>query len=159
MAFATGRCMCDGFMRIPFNVDDVTTMVRHVYADRVKFHNGDDEIADGISVHLLGGHSDGLQVVKVATARGPVVLASDATHLYANINRGLPFPVVVNVGDVMEGWDIVHRLAGDMDHVIPGHDPKVCALYRRASDVVDAFALHLPPAQSAADVEARGLYG
>jgi hypothetical protein len=49
---------------------------------------------------------------------------------------------------LMEGWNFVRRLAGDMDHVIPGHDLKVCALYPRASDTVDAFALHLPPAQS-----------
>src|SRR5205807_9320814 len=33
------------------------------------------------------GHSDGLQVVRVDTARGPVVLASDAAHYYANLQR------------------------------------------------------------------------
>ena len=78
MAYATGRCMCHGGLRYPFSVNDVTLMVRHVYGERVTFHNGDGEIAPDVTVHHVGGHSDGLQVVRVNTARGPVVLASDA---------------------------------------------------------------------------------
>ena len=44
-----------------------------LYADRVEFHDVDGEIAPGVTVHRVGGHSDGLQVVRVETARGPVV--------------------------------------------------------------------------------------
>ena len=69
MSYATGRCMCNGMLRHPFSVEHVTTMVRHVYGERVTFHSGDGEIAPGVTVHRVGGHSDGLQVVKVETAR------------------------------------------------------------------------------------------
>src|SRR5271170_1098741 len=47
------------------------------YAGRVRFHDGDAELAPGVSLHLIGGHTMGLQVVRVATRRGWVVVASD----------------------------------------------------------------------------------
>ena len=150
MSYATGRCMCHGQLRHPFSVEDVTLMVRHVYSERVTFHAGDGEVAPGVTLHRVGGHSDGLQVVRVNTARGPVVLASDAAHFYANINGRNPFPIVYNIGDMFEGWETVRRLAGHPDRIIPGHDPKVTELYPRVSDKVDAYALHVAPATSSA---------
>ncbi len=148
MSYATGRCMCNGLLRHPFSVEHVTLMVRHVYGERVTFHSGDGEVAPGVTVHRVGGHSDGLQVVRVETARGPVVLASDAAHYYANLHKRSPFPIVYNVGDMAMGWEIVERLAGHPDRFIPGHDPIVSEIYPRASDKVDAFALHLAPSRS-----------
>ena len=64
MQFATGRCMCHEPMRHAFDVEDVVGMVRSVYAGRVRFHAGDAQLAPGISVHLIGGHTMGLQVVR-----------------------------------------------------------------------------------------------
>jgi glyoxylase-like metal-dependent hydrolase (beta-lactamase superfamily II) len=148
MSYATGRCMCFGALRHPFSVEHVTLMVRHVFSERVTFHSGDGEVAPGVTLHRVGGHSDGLQVVRVETARGPVVLASDAAHYYGNLHRRSPFPIVYNVGDMCVGWEIVERLAGHPDRIIPGHDPIVSEIYPRASDKVDAFALHLPPSRS-----------
>ncbi|MGH6740696.1 MAG: N-acyl homoserine lactonase family protein, partial [Bradyrhizobium sp.] len=148
MAYATGRCMCNGLLRHPFTVEHVTQMVRHVYGERVTFHAGEGEIAPDVTVHRVGGHSDGLQVVRVETERGPVVLASDAAHYYANLHRRSPFPIVYNVGDMATGWETVERLAGHPDRFIPGHDPIVCEIYPRASDKVDAFALHKAPSRS-----------
>ena len=132
--------MCHGLLRHPFSVEHVTLMVRHVFNERVTFHNGDGEVAPGVTLHRVGGHSDGLQVVRVETARGPVVLASDASHYYGNMHRRSPFPIIYNVGDMFEGWDIAQRLAGHPDRVIPGHDPIVTEIYPRASDKMDAFA-------------------
>jgi glyoxylase-like metal-dependent hydrolase (beta-lactamase superfamily II) len=148
MSYATGRCMCHGLLRHPFSVEHVTLMVRHVFSERVTFHSGDGEVAPGVTLHRVGGHSDGLQVVRVETARGPVVLASDASHYYANMHRRSPFPILYNLGDMFEGWDIVAQLAGHPDRVIPGHDPIVTEIYPRASDKVDAYSLHLEPSRS-----------
>jgi glyoxylase-like metal-dependent hydrolase (beta-lactamase superfamily II) len=148
MSYATGRCMCHGLLRHPFSAEDVTLMVRHVFSDRVVFHNGDGEIASGVTLHHVGGHSDGLQVVRVNTERGPVVIASDASHYYGNMHRRNPFPIVYNLGDMMEGWKAVEHLAGHPDRVIPGHDPMVRDLYPNASDAVDVVALHKKPKRS-----------
>jgi glyoxylase-like metal-dependent hydrolase (beta-lactamase superfamily II) len=151
MSYATGRCMCHGLLRHPFSVEHVTLMVRHVFSERVTFHSGDGEVAPGVTLHRVGGHSDGLQVVRVETARGPVVLASDASHYYANMHRRSPFPILYNLGDMFEGWNTVERLAGHPDRVIPGHDPIVTEIYPRASDKVDAYSLHLQPSRSFAE--------
>ena len=148
MSYATGRCMCHGVLRHPFSVEHVTLMVRHVFGERVSFQSGDGEVAPGVTLHRVGGHSDGLQVVRVETARGPVVLASDASHYYANMHRRSPFPILYNLGDMYEGWDIVARLAGHPDRVIPGHDPIVTEIYPRASEKVDAYSLHMQPSRS-----------
>lgn len=129
MAFCTGRCMCHPTLRHSFDADDVTVMVRRLYEGRVQFHDGTSEIAPGITVHLVGGHTNGLQIVRVKTARGHVVLASDASHLYANMDQARPFPTVYNVGDMLEGHATARRLAESPDHVIPGHDPEVLTRY------------------------------
>ena len=97
MAYATGRCMCHRALRLPFEVDDVVAMVRKVFAGRAAFHDGEDEIVPGVTVHHIGGHSKGLQSVRVKTKRGYVVLAADASHLYAHMDGGRVFPLTYNV--------------------------------------------------------------
>jgi len=102
MAYATGPCMCHAHLRHPFTAEHVCDMVKNVYSGRVVFHDGDTEIAPGISLHKLGGHSRGLQCVRVATATGPVVLASDASHFYENFEKGKVFPITIDIADVLE---------------------------------------------------------
>lgn len=129
MAYATGPCMCHQYMRFPFTADHVCEMVKNVYSGRVIFHDGDAEIAPGVSVHKIGGHSRGLQSVKVDTAIGPVVLASDAAHYYETFEQAKPFVLVADVEDMLKGYGTLQRLAGSPRRVIPGHDPLVMKRY------------------------------
>jgi glyoxylase-like metal-dependent hydrolase (beta-lactamase superfamily II) len=145
MAFCTGRCMCHRLMRDSFDIEQVTTAIRHVYADRVKFHNGTSELAPGITLHLVGGHSGGMQIVRVWTARGWLVLASDAAHLWYNIRRRSPFVVVHDMGKLAEGWDLCERLADGPDHIIPGHDPEVLRRFPKVPHDPEIVQLHLAP--------------
>jgi glyoxylase-like metal-dependent hydrolase (beta-lactamase superfamily II) len=146
MAFCTGRCMCHRVLRDTFEVDHVVAAVRRVHDGRVRFHDGAADLAPGISLHLVGGHSGGLQIVRVRTARGWVVLASDATHFWANIRKRSPFPIVVDMARMLEGYDIVESLADGPDHIIPGHDPLVLSRFIRAPGQDDVVRLDLPPA-------------
>jgi glyoxylase-like metal-dependent hydrolase (beta-lactamase superfamily II) len=147
MAFATGRCMCHARLRGAFAVEDVVTMVRRVYAGRVHFVDGDAELCPGISVHLVPGHTRGLQCVRVATARGNVVLASDAAHFFANMELENPFPIVVDMGAMMDSWQRLRELADGPDHIVPGHDPLVMTLYPPVRNAeVQAVCLHETPA-------------
>jgi len=129
MAYCTGRCMCHGELRMAFEPGDVAAMVHRLFEGRLRFHDGASELAPGVTVHHIGGHTDGLQVVRVRTGRGWVVLASDASHLYANMEQARPYPIVYNVGDMLEGFEKVRRLAESPDHIIPGHDPLVLTRY------------------------------
>lgn len=143
MAYSTGRCLCHAHIRVPFEVDDVTAMVRKVFTDRVTFHDGADELAPGLTVHHVGGHSKGLQCVRVKTRRGHVVLASDATHLYAHINEGRVFPVTYSVAETLEGYTTIKRLADSLDHIIPGHDPEVLKRYPAAAPGLEDWVVRV----------------
>jgi glyoxylase-like metal-dependent hydrolase (beta-lactamase superfamily II) len=132
MQYCTGRCMCHPALRMPFDRDDVVAMVGRVFEGRVRFHDGDDELAPGITLHRIGGHTMGIQVVRVRTRRGWVVLASDASHLYANMEEGRPFPIVHNVAEMLEGHVRLRRLASSPAHIVPGHDPLVLRRYPAA---------------------------
>jgi glyoxylase-like metal-dependent hydrolase (beta-lactamase superfamily II) len=129
MRFATGRHMAEPRHAGAFDVDDVVGMVRRAYAGRVRFHDGDAELVPGISLHLIGGHTMGLQVVRVHTRRGWVVLASDASHYYANLEQERPYPIVWSEPDMREGYGKVRSLADSPGHIIPGHDPLVLERY------------------------------
>jgi hypothetical protein len=63
-------------MRWPFIAEHVCEVVRNLYSGRVIFYDGDSQIAPGITLHKIGGHSPGLQSLTVMTANGVVVLAS-----------------------------------------------------------------------------------
>ena len=143
MAYCTGRCMCHAFQRAPFDLGDVQAMVGRVFEGRARFYDGPGELAPGLEVHLLGGHSMGLQVVRVRTRRGWVVLASDASHFYANMEQGRPFPIAASITDTLEGYDALKRLASSPAHVVPGHDPLVLERYPAASPGLEGVAVRL----------------
>jgi glyoxylase-like metal-dependent hydrolase (beta-lactamase superfamily II) len=148
MAFATGRCMCHAALRAPFDLENALEMVRLVYSEKAVFHEGDAELAPGLTLHRVGGHSAGLQILRVSTRRGWVVLASDASHLYANFEQRRPFPIVYNVAETLESFNLLHRLADSPDHIVPGHDPLVMKYYPAAKPELDGVVVRLDVAPS-----------
>lgn len=129
MAYATGPCMCHDTLRMPFTADHICQAVQHIYSGRVVFHDGDSRIADGVTVHCVGGHSRGLQVVRAKTESGWLCLASDATHFYENVFSGKPFPIVVDLENMLSGFARLQELASDRRLIVPGHDPLVMELF------------------------------
>ena len=151
MQYVTGRHMKHNIFRRPYQIDHVAGMIRLVYQNRVVFHNGDagnaSEVAPGISVHHIGGHTMGLQSVRVHTARGWVVLASDASHYYEHFEQDRCYPLVYHLGEMLEGFATLRRLADSPQHIIPGHDPLVFKRYPAVSPELAGIAarLDLPP--------------
>jgi glyoxylase-like metal-dependent hydrolase (beta-lactamase superfamily II) len=149
MAYCTGRCMCHPLLRAPYDAEDVTAMVRKVFAGRVVFHETTSELAPNLTLHHVGGHSRGLQIVRVLTRRGWVVLAADASHYYANMDRGTPYPILDSLSDVLEGFDTMRRLASSENHIVPGHDPLVLRRYPLAiPGLTDIVRLDVEPTHS-----------
>ena len=143
MAYATGRCMCHAVLKAPFEEQDIVAMIRKVFASRVVFHDGVDEIAPGITVHKIGGHSKGLQCVRVKTRRGYVVIASDTAHLYNHFEQRRIFPTTYNLAEVLEGYDQLRKLATSTAHIIPGHDPEVLKRYPAAKSGLEGWIVRL----------------
>ncbi|MBV9749340.1 MAG: N-acyl homoserine lactonase family protein [Acetobacteraceae bacterium] len=145
--FAVGRHMRHAQMRHVFEVEDVVGIVRLNYAGRVRLYDGVVELAPGITLHPAPGHSAALQFVRVNTRRGPVVLASDASHFYENMQAGRPFPICISVADSLDSYERVRAAAPSPDHVIPGHDPLVMQRYPAPRPDLEGIAVRLdvPP--------------
>lgn len=133
MAFATGPCMCHDTLRMPFTAGHVCEAVTRLYQGKLTFHDGDAEIAEGVTVHCVGGHSRGLQAVRVQTKAGWMVLASDAAHFYENLWLRKPFPIVIDLEDMLEGFHRLEKLASSRELIVPGHDPLVSRVFARST--------------------------
>jgi glyoxylase-like metal-dependent hydrolase (beta-lactamase superfamily II) len=143
MAFATGRHMRYPFFGHGFELEDVLGMVRLNFRRRVEFYDGDGELAPGVTLHLAPGHTAGLQVVRVHTRRGNVVLASDSSHFYENLQSNRPFVAAVDLGAVLDSFRKVERLAESRRHIVPGHDPLVMRRYSSPSSALQDIVVRL----------------
>ena len=143
MAFWTGRYAGRDHFRTLVEVDDIAYLVRENFEGRLRFVAGSEEIVPGIEVHRTGGHSAGLQVVRVKTARGSVVLASDATHFYANIEQDRPYSIVSDLPRMYGAFDLVHALADSSAHLVPGHDPLVMERFPAAGKKLEGVVVRI----------------
>ncbi|GAA2213998.1 N-acyl homoserine lactonase family protein [Nonomuraea monospora] len=116
------------------NDDDLAHLTAARKDGRALVVDGDAFVTPGLSVHLVGGHTAGMQVVRVATARGHVVLASDASHFYENLESDRPFPILHSMPGMYGAFDRIRELADDPGLVVAGHDPLV----------LERFPLHTP---------------
>jgi glyoxylase-like metal-dependent hydrolase (beta-lactamase superfamily II) len=145
IAYCTGRSMTQRYLSAPYDAENVVDMVRRVFAGQVVFHRGDATLHPGITLHRLPGHTPGLQAVRVQTDRGPVLLASDAAHFWANLERETPFPIVVDIPEYLDSLRALRALAPSLDHIIPGHDPQVLERFPNVPGVAGVARVDLPP--------------
>ncbi len=134
MAFYTGRNASLGAFRHSVEVDDVCAMLRLNYERRLSFVDGSREIVPGVSVHHVGGHTAGMQIVTVAHARGQAVVASDASHYYRNFAERIPFNTLNDLPRMYEAFTKIRELASSEDLVLPGHDPLVLERLKKVGD-------------------------
>lgn len=109
---------------------------------RVAFFEDRLDLAPGIEVIRLGGHTPGQAVVIVQTSAGPVLLASDAVHYLEEYDADLPFVSVANLVDMYSGFDRIRELeqAGTVRHVVPGHDPGTLERFEPYGAPLEGFA-------------------
>ena len=143
MHYAVGRHMRYRQLACSFEPDDVCGIVRLNFAGRVVYHNGPAEVLPGISIVPTGGHSAGLQFVKVNTRRGVVVLASDVTHFYENMESYRPFTTAFHVGEMLEAFDTLRAHAASAELIVPGHDPLVMRRYPAPSAELEGIVVRL----------------
>jgi glyoxylase-like metal-dependent hydrolase (beta-lactamase superfamily II) len=146
MIHVTGRDMTHPQFRLAYHPDDVKALVDLLYAGRMVFHDGDVTLAPGLEFILVGGHARGQAILRVHTKRGWIVLASDAVHVFEEVDDERPFAVFYDLMRMLEGYRRINRLAGSRDHVIPGHDARVTEAYPSLPGHEHRFLLlHEPP--------------
>ncbi len=87
--------------------------------DRLVVIDGDYELADGIRLLKIGGHTPGCMVTLVDTEIGTVCLTSDVMYNYRNLQLNWPMGSYWNLQELMKGYDRIHR---ESSIIIPQHD-------------------------------------
>ncbi len=101
-------------------------------------------VAAGVGVLEVGGHTPGQLVVLARTADGEAVLASDALHYYDEARLDRPFAQVTDLPAMYRGFELLRGLAaGPSRYLVAGHDPEVMRRF--------------PPLAKAADTGTAGL--
>jgi glyoxylase-like metal-dependent hydrolase (beta-lactamase superfamily II) len=130
IAFWTGKWGRSPAFRQSANVESLASLVTVTYANRVRVVHGEREVLPGLKVHRVGGHTAGLQIVTVQTARGTVVLTSDASHFYRNVETRQPVQIMTNLPEMLEAFETIHELAGPEKLIVAGHDPQVAERFK-----------------------------
>src|SRR5215470_7734031 len=130
VAFWTGRYGSMPAFRGSANVRALADLVTLNYENRIRIVEGDQEVLPGIRVHRVGGHTAGLQIVTVETARGPVVLTSDASHFYRNVETRQPVQIITSLPEMLEAFETIYALAGADRLIVAGHDPEVAERFK-----------------------------
>jgi glyoxylase-like metal-dependent hydrolase (beta-lactamase superfamily II) len=147
LEYATGPAMRHDRLNHFFEVDDIVAVVRRLFAGTVTLAEGDHDLEPGFELRLVAGHTRGLQVARIHTERGWLVLACDGVHYFDNLIERNPFPALVDLEQVLDGYDRIEDLASSPQHIVPGHDPRLFARYERvANDQGHVIAaLHTSP--------------
>jgi glyoxylase-like metal-dependent hydrolase (beta-lactamase superfamily II) len=124
--------------------DDALAYLAGARADgRVTATGDEHEVVPGVTAITVGGHSPGQQILVVETARGTVVLASDAVHFYEELALSRPFDVVVDLRRMYDAYALLRRHEQEGAIVVPGHDPAVTARFPAVGGDAEGIAVRI----------------
>ena len=130
MKSITGPDMTFAPFRLAYHARDTKKLIELLYDERLKFYEDTvTTVAAGIEFHLIGGHSRGQLALRVHTSRGWILLASDAVHLYDEVEFERPFAIFHDLQKMIDGYRKCINIAGGYEFLISGHDPKVTDWY------------------------------
>jgi glyoxylase-like metal-dependent hydrolase (beta-lactamase superfamily II) len=146
LAFCTGKAMLHAGISKIYSAEDVQSVMLPLFQGRVNLIDGDAELFPGICAVRVGGHTPGSMVLVVSTARGNLVLASDAAHFWANVQRRAPFPILDSFTEALSAFDRIHALAdNDLSRILPGHDPLMRRVFPDLPSHAGGTMLHERP--------------
>jgi glyoxylase-like metal-dependent hydrolase (beta-lactamase superfamily II) len=103
---------------------------------RLKLIRGDKKILPGIELLLAPGHTIGLQVVAVNTAKGTAIVGSDLAHLFGSYRTDIPSAIITDMIAWMKSYDKIRAKASSIDLMFPGHDPALLTNYPKVAEGV-----------------------
>jgi glyoxylase-like metal-dependent hydrolase (beta-lactamase superfamily II) len=74
-----------------------------------------------VDLILTPGHTLGLQVVRVNTAKGPTIVGSDLAHVFRGYREDNPSVFIMDMPAWIQSFDKVKSKAA-IDLIFPGHD-------------------------------------
>jgi glyoxylase-like metal-dependent hydrolase (beta-lactamase superfamily II) len=148
--FWTGPLATQPVFATSAEASDIDALRRVEAAGRLRLLRGPRgqvraEVAPGVEVIEVGGHTPGELIVIVRTGDGSAVLASDALHYYEEILLDRPFTHVTDLPAMFTGYELLRSLARDESHyLVAGHDPEVMERYPAVDGV--PLAVRVGPA-------------
>ncbi len=105
MAYATGPCMCHHVLRAPFTGGScLRGGEAALRRPRRSFTTATARSPRASPCTASAAIRGACRRCGCGTKAGWLCLASDATHLYENIWTGIPFPIVVDLQDMLDGF-------------------------------------------------------
>lgn len=95
-----------------------------------------DEIVPGVRVVEAPGHTPGLVALAVEAAHGTAVVASDAAHLFSNLETDTPSAFTYDRITCTRSYDRLRAAASREDLIFPGHDVRMANGYPRVAERV-----------------------
>lgn len=94
--------------------------------DRLTLVEGQYSPAPGIEIIEVGGHTVGQTVIVISTATGSAVVASDAVHLFGEVELDRPFGSGLDVVGMYRVYDQLRELtSAPGSRLVAGHDHAV----------------------------------
>ncbi|OMH37100.1 N-acyl homoserine lactonase family protein [Tersicoccus sp. Bi-70] len=122
---------------------DLSALERVVASGRAVRIDEQREIAAGVSLVPLPGHTPGQLAVVVETPRGRIVLASDACHLDEELEEDMPFKHNTDLIGLYRGLARLRDWQQSGDLVIPGHEPTVLQRFPGLGGALAGHAVRL----------------
>lgn len=127
----------DGFLISYYKEDqDLASIKTLEDQGNVTLFDGEYDLAPGIKVIEIGGHTPGQCIVLVDTCAGRICLASDAVHFHRELNEDKPFTAVTDLPALYNGLKRIRTMLeqGEIVKVISGHDPIELDLIQRLTE-------------------------
>ena len=97
--------------------------------------DGDHRLAPGLDLLLAPGHTLGLQVLRVNTAKGAAVVGSDCAHLFRGYREDNPSCYIMDMPAWIRSFDLVKAQA-PIERIFPGHDVAMLQDFPRIAEDV-----------------------
>jgi glyoxylase-like metal-dependent hydrolase (beta-lactamase superfamily II) len=134
-AYFVGDAWQEGTNHRGLDKADVRKIIEVNLEGRLRLVNGDSvEILPGIRVFIGSKHTYECQYLLVNTAMESVVLASDASWFYYNLDHLASVPLTFDTKAYVAQLRRMKSLVSDPQLVIPGHDALVLSRFPKVSE-------------------------
>lgn len=117
---------------------EIAELVRLLAAGTLELIDGVVQVAEGVRMIPVGGHTPGQSIVEVDTPAGTVLLASDAGHFHEEIEKDMLFK---SMADWPTSYGVLERIRdGAYAGVISGHDISELDRHDRLEGTLGTFA-------------------
>jgi len=136
VAFWTGPYANRTLLHHSVEDDEIAHLEQVGREGRLRTFADETQLAPGVRLIRLGGHTPGQSIVLADTTDGVVMLASDAVHYYEELERSMPFTQVANLIDMYAGFERIRGMvdSGEVRHLVAGHDPDTLGRFRQVDE-------------------------